>query len=143
LDKYNPPENPLVPDKLIPEVRTLDGQTFKDDDGKFYMYWGTWGTNKNSGCGIGIMNPDMKSFSGFGLIPNSDARYFFEAPFLFKRNGIYYFTYSSGTCEDATYRVQYAISRSGPMGHLFLGKTIPFFIQIKTVQFMVLGIILY
>lgn len=55
-------------------------------------------------------------FSEKRLIPNTELVDVFEAPFVFKRNGIYYFTYSSGSCHDDTYRVQYAVSREGPMG---------------------------
>lgn len=50
------------------------------------------------------------------LIPNTELKDIFEAPFIFKRNGIYYFTYSSGSCHTDTYRVQYATSTDGPMG---------------------------
>ncbi|MCR5157548.1 MAG: family 43 glycosylhydrolase [Prevotella sp.] len=50
------------------------------------------------------------------LIPNTQLKDIFEAPFVFKRNGIYYFTYSSGSCHTDTYRVQYATSKTGPMG---------------------------
>ena len=50
------------------------------------------------------------------LIPNTELKDIFEAPFVFKRNGVYYFTYSSGSCHDHTYRVQYATSTTGPMG---------------------------
>ncbi|WP_231491265.1 family 43 glycosylhydrolase [Pedobacter sp. Leaf170] len=102
------PGKPIVPNFLVPNVITLDGQTFKDDDGKYYMYWGTWGIYPNHGCGVGLLNNDMKSFSKLAQIPNTDAKDFFEAPFVFKRKGIYYLTYSSGYCEDSTYRVQYA-----------------------------------
>jgi beta-xylosidase/regulation of enolase protein 1 (concanavalin A-like superfamily) len=102
------PGKAIVPNFLVPNVITLDGQTFKDDDGKYYMYWGTWGIYPDHGCGVGLLNPDMKSFSKLAQIPNTDAKDFFEAPFVFKRNGIYYLTYSSGFCEDGTYRVQYA-----------------------------------
>jgi beta-xylosidase len=110
-----PPGKPIVENFKVPNVITLDGQTFKDDDGKYYMYWGTWGIYPNHGCGVGLLNADMKSFSKLAQIPNTDAKEFFEAPFVFKRKGIYYFTYSSGYCEDGTYRVQYATSTS-PMG---------------------------
>lgn len=57
-----------------------------------------------------------KFFSEKRLIPNTELKDIFEAPFVFKHNGIYYFTYSSGSCHDHTYRVQYAISTKGPMG---------------------------
>jgi beta-xylosidase len=120
-----PARVPIVKNFLVPNVITLDGQTFRDDDGKFYMYWGTWGIYPNHGCGVGLMNPDMKSFDKLAQIPNTVAKDFFEAPFMFKRNGIYYLTYSSGRCEDDTYRVQYAISKTGPMGPFEYGKNNP------------------
>jgi len=110
-----PKGKPVVSNFMVPNVITLDGQTFKDDDGQYYMYWGTWGIYPNHGCGVGLLNKDMKSFSRLAQIPNTDAKEFFEAPFVFKRKGIYYLTYSSGYCEDGTYRVQYATA-TNPMG---------------------------
>lgn len=120
-----PYPTPIVKNFLVPNVITLDGQTFKDDDGKIYMYWGTWGIYPNHGCGVGLLNDDMKSFAKVSQIPNTDAKDFFEAPYMFKRNGIYYLTYSSGRCEDGTYRVQYATSKTGPMGPFVYGKNNP------------------
>jgi beta-xylosidase len=120
-----PPGQPVVKNFLVPNVITLDGQTFKDDDGKMYMFWGTWGIYPNHGCGVGLLNDDMKSFSKLAQIPNTIAKDFFEAPFMFKRNGLYYLTYSSGRCEDDTYRVQYAVSKEGPMGPFVYGKNNP------------------
>lgn len=105
----------LVPDRFVTNAITLDGQTFQDDDGKVYMYWGTWGIYKGFGCGSGELNPDMKSFSQTRLIPNTEATDFFEAPFVLKRNGIYYFMYSCGHCEDDSYQVRYATSDK-PLG---------------------------
>ncbi|WP_413669018.1 family 43 glycosylhydrolase [Mucilaginibacter sp. Mucisp86] len=115
----------IIPNYFIPGVITLDGQTFKDDDGKIYMFWGTWGIYPDHGCGVGLLNPDMHTFAKTAKIPNTIAKDFFEAPFMFKRKGIYYFTYSSGLCEDSTYRVQYAISKTGPMGPFEFGKNNP------------------
>ena len=43
----------LVPDRFVKNAITLDGQTFRDDDGSVYMYWGTWGIYKGFGCGAG------------------------------------------------------------------------------------------
>ncbi len=105
----------LVPDRFVTNAITLDGQTFRDDDGSVYMYWGTWGIYKGFGCGAGKLNPDMKSFSETKLIPNTEITHFFEAPFVFKRNGIYYFLYSCEHCEDASYRVDYATAKN-PLG---------------------------
>ncbi len=115
----------MIPNYFVPGVITLDGQSFRDDDGKFYMYWGTWGIYPDHGCGVGLLNDDMKTFSKTGKIPNTIAKDFFEAPFMFKRKGIYYLTYSSGACEDATYRVQYVMSKTGPMDGFTYGKNSP------------------
>jgi beta-xylosidase len=54
---------PVLTNLYVPGVITLDGQTFKDDDGKFYMTWGTWGIYPGYGCGVGLLNADMKSFA--------------------------------------------------------------------------------
>lgn len=121
----NPDGKAMIPNYFIPGVITLDGQSFRDDDGKFYMYWGTWGIYPDHGCGVGLLNGDMKTFSKTGKIPNTIAKDFFEAPFMFKRKGIYYLTYSSGACEDATYRVQYVMSKTGPMEGFTYGKNSP------------------
>lgn len=111
-----PNEQSIIPNYLIPGVITLDAQTFTDDDSKKYMFWGTWGIYPDHGCAAGLLKEDMKSFEKLQLIPNTVAKEFFEAPFMFKRDGVYYLMYSSGHCEDHTYRVQYVKSTVGPMG---------------------------
>ncbi|WDF55840.1 family 43 glycosylhydrolase [Mucilaginibacter sp. KACC 22063] len=120
-----PDGKPIIPNYFIPGVITLDGQTFKDDDGKIYMFWGTWGILPDHGCGVGLLNPDMHTFSKTAKISSSIAKEFFEAPFMFKRKGIYYLTYSSDYCENESYRVQYAMSKTGPMGPFIFGKNNP------------------
>lgn len=105
----------LVPDRFVTNAITLDGQTFRDEDGSVYLYWGTWGIYKGFGCGAGKMTPDMKGFTETRLIPNTEVTDFFEAPFVLKKNGTYYFMYSSGSCHDHTYRVQYATADK-PLG---------------------------
>ena len=131
----------MVPDRYVHNVITLDPQLFRDDDGQEYLYFTTWGIYKGFGCGVAKLNPNYTPsrgkvsgsarfwnennpfpiaadsfFSEKRLIPNTELKDIFEAPFVFKRNGIYYFTYSSGSCHDDTYRVQYATSTVGPMG---------------------------
>ena len=130
----------MVPDRYIHNVITLDPQLFRDDDGSEYLYFTTWGIYDGFGCGVAKVNPHFTAGSGnFAdarrwnenapfpiaadsfftekrLIPNTELKEIFEAPFVFKRNGIYYFTYSSGSCHTDTYRVQYATSTVGPMG---------------------------
>ena len=114
----------VVPNYLVKDVITLDGQLFQDKSGGWYMYWGTWGIYPNSGCGVGSLNPDMKSFSKLGKIPNTQAKDFFEAPFMLERNGVYYFMYSSGDCGNSTYRVQYAVGDK-PDGEFKMGPNNP------------------
>lgn len=125
------PWTPLVPgdglvikDRLVENVITLDTQLFEDRDGTLYGYWGTWGIFPNSGCGWGVFNPDLKSFARLGMIPNTQAKEFFEGPFMLERNGVYYFTYSSGSCHDASYRVQYAVG-DRPDGEFRMGPNNP------------------
>ncbi|MBO4801794.1 MAG: family 43 glycosylhydrolase [Bacteroidaceae bacterium] len=130
----------MVPDRYIHNVITLDPQLFRDDDGSEYLYFTTWGIYKGFGCGVAKLNSQFQIlnsqfadarrwnenrpfpiaadefFSEKQLIPNTELKDIFEAPFVFKRNGVYYFTYSSGSCHTDTYRVQYAVSTTGPMG---------------------------
>ena len=130
----------MVPDRYIHNVITLDPQLFRDDNGSEYLYFTTWGIYKGFGCGVAKLSnkgidksenyADARRwnenapfpiaadefFSEKRLIPNTELKDIFEAPFVFKRNGVYYFTYSSGSCHDHTYRVQYATSTTGPMG---------------------------
>ena len=105
-------EGLVIPNYLVKNVITLDAQTFEDKTGDVYMYWGTWGIYPNSGCGVGRLNSDMKSFAKLGKIPNTQARDFFEGPYMLERNGVYYLMYSSGDCHNSTYRVQYAVGAS-------------------------------
>jgi hypothetical protein len=119
-----PEDGLVIKDHLVKDVITLDTQLFEDKDGSVYGYWGTWGIFPNSGCGFGVFNPDMKSFSKLGMIPNTQAKDFFEGPFMLERNGVYYFTYSSGSCHDASYRVQYAVG-SKPDGEFKMGPNNP------------------
>ncbi len=126
----------LVPDRYVHNVITLDPQLFRDDDGQEYLYFTTWGIYDGFGCGVAKLSGKKPAagdarywredaphtiaadefFSEKRLIPNTELKDIFEAPFVFKRGGIYYFTYSSGSCHDHTYRVQYATSKVGPMG---------------------------
>ncbi len=107
----------LMPDRYCdPMAITLDPMVFTDDDGSRYIFVGTWGIYEKSGCGWAKLAPDGKSFTDKGLVPNTQLKDFFEAPFVFKKDGKYYFTYSSGSCHDDTYRVQYGVSTTSPTG---------------------------
>lgn len=134
----------MVPDRYIHNVITLDPMLFEDEDKSQYLYFTTWGIFDGFGCGVaklkgGVFDVNALAdsiskdarrwhedrpfpiaadvfFTEKRLIPNTELKDVFEAPFVFKRNGVYYLTYSSGSCHTDTYRVQYATSNESPMG---------------------------
>lgn len=80
----------------------LDPSVFIDDDGQAYLFWG------NGVCYWTKLNDDMISLSG--AIHAIDAKDksafgpgFTEAPWVYKRNGIYYMHYASGFPESLHY----------------------------------------
>ncbi|MFZ5893824.1 MAG: family 43 glycosylhydrolase [Myxococcota bacterium] len=86
-------------------VYTIDPTVFIDDDGQAYLHYGGFGRMVE-----GKLNDDMISFNG--KLQETTPQGFFEAPFLFKRNGTYYEVYAAGA-NPAT--IDYATSTS-PMG---------------------------
>ena len=124
------PDAVLMPDRYCdPMAITLDPMVFTDDTSSKdkgsadqYIFVGTWGIYDKSGCGWAKLTKDgLLPLVGSeeeikGLVPNTQLKDFFEAPFVFKKDGKYYFTYSSGSCHDDTYRVQYAVSTTSPTG---------------------------
>ena len=103
---------PLI-DKFYNGAQPIDQFVFKDDDGKLYLIYGGW-----RHCNIAKLNDD---FTGF--IPFEDSTVFkevtpagyVEGPFMFRRNGRYYFMWSEGSWTGPDYSVAYAISDS-PFG---------------------------
>jgi beta-xylosidase len=103
---------PLI-DKFYNGAQPIDQFVFQDDDGTYYMYYGGW-----RHCNIAKLNND---FTGF--IPFEDGKTFkeitpdgyVEGPFMFKRNGKYYFMWSEGGWTGPNYSVAYAIADQ-PMG---------------------------
>jgi beta-xylosidase len=103
---------PLI-DKFHNGAQPIDQFVFKDKDGQHYMIYGGW-----SHCNIAKLNDD---FSGF--VPFEDGTVFkeitpkgyVEGPFMFIRNGKYYFMWSEGGWGGPNYSVAYAIADS-PLG---------------------------
>lgn len=103
---------PLV-DRFHNGAQPIDQFVFRDEDGQHYMYYGGW-----RHCNITRLNND---FSGF--LPFEDGSTFkeitpenyVEGPFVFKRNGKYYFMWSEGGWTGPNYSVAYAIADS-PLG---------------------------
>jgi hypothetical protein len=84
---------------------TIDPTVFVDDDGQAYLQYGGFGRMITA-----RLNSDMISING--QMQESSPQGFFEAPFLFKRNGVYYEVYA----RDANpAKIDWARS-SSPMG---------------------------
>lgn len=92
----------------------FDPMTFIDDDGQAYMYFGGNGDNN---VRVIKLNRDMISVDG-PAIPLT-AQNFFEASWMHKENGIYYFSYSANP--SAQMRIDYMTSTSPTAGFTYGG----------------------
>jgi beta-xylosidase len=98
---------PLIND-IVNGAQPIDQFIFKDQDGSFLMYYGGWGK-----CNVVRLNDDFT-----GLVPFEDGEYYkevtpesyVEGPFMFVRDGKYYFMWSEGGWTGPDYKVAYAIS---------------------------------
>lgn len=103
---------PLI-DRFHNGAQPIDQFVFQDQDGQYYMYYGGW-----RHCNVAKLNDD---FTGF--IPFEDGTTFrevtpegyVEGPFMFIRDGKYYFMWSEGGWGGPDYSVAYAIADS-PFG---------------------------
>lgn len=85
--------------------RTIDPSVFIDDDGQAWLYWG------NGATWVCKLNQDMISIdSSYGVKMVSITGHFdfpfTEAPWVHKKDGLYYLSYAAGFPE----RIQYAVS---------------------------------
>lgn len=90
-------------------VEPIDPMTFVDDDGQAYLYFG--GSYKPK---VVRLNSDMITTSGSILditINGAPGKGFAEAPWMHKRNGIYYYSFSTGWPGQ----IQYATA-TNPLG---------------------------
>ncbi|TDO24606.1 glycoside hydrolase family 43 protein [Pedobacter duraquae] len=97
-----------------PNMWLFDPMTFVDDDGQAYMYFGGNGDNN---VRVIKLNRDMISVDGPATSITAPA--FFEASWMHKRNGIYYFSYS--TNPRAQMRIDYMMSKSPTTGFTYGG----------------------
>ncbi|WP_116789226.1 glycoside hydrolase family 43 protein [Flavobacterium psychrotrophum] len=101
---------PLI-DKFYNGAQPIDQFVFKDGD-NYYLIYGGW-----RHCNMALLNDD---FTGFKTIDGETFKEitpqdYVEGPFMFKRNGKYYFMWSEGDWTGPDYKVAYAIADS-PMG---------------------------
>lgn len=103
---------PLIND-IVNGAQPIDQFIFCDTDGAYYMYYGGWGH-----CNVCKLSEDFKS-----IVPMADGTLFrevtpegyVEGPFMFIREGRYYFMWSEGGWGGPDYRVAYAIA-DNPFG---------------------------
>ena len=92
----------------------FDPMTFIDDDGQAYMYFGGNGDNN---VRVIKLKRDMISVDGPAI--QLSAKNFFEASWMHKVNGIYYFSYSANP--SAQMRIDYMKSTSPTSGFTYGG----------------------
>ncbi len=110
---------PLVVDQTPAGTITLDAEVFRDDDGSFYVPYGTWWTPTIQKYKSDLLTPDGDPIQYFNKpgtkTPFGLIRDCMEAPYILKRNGIYYLMYSDKFCGNSTYQVKVSTSKS-PIG---------------------------
>jgi hypothetical protein len=92
----------------------IDPTVFVDDDGQTYMYWGSfWGPR------VVRLAADMINTVGSVVTPVGLTN-FWEAPFMFKRNGLYYMIYAAndtnGCVTSSSFACQRYATATNPMG---------------------------
>lgn len=103
---------PLI-DKFYHGAQPIDQFVFQDKDGQYYLIYGGW-----KHCNIGKLNKDFNGFIPFEngeLFKSITPDNYVEGPFMFIRNGKYYFMWSEGGWTGPDYSVAYAVGDS-PMG---------------------------
>lgn len=116
-DKPGGPFKDYLGKPLIGELHNgaqpIDQFIFQDKDGQYYIIYGGW-----RHCNIARLNNDFT-----GLLPFDDGTVYkeitpdkyVEGPFMFIRNGKYYFMWSEGGWGGPDYSVAYGVADS-PMG---------------------------
>lgn len=103
---------PLV-DKFRNGAQPIDQFVFHDNDGKYYLIYGGW-----RHCNIAQLNNDFTGFLPFGdgsLFKEVTPEGYVEGPYMFFKDGKYYFMWSEGGWTGPDYSVAYAVADS-PMG---------------------------
>ncbi|MFO7867793.1 MAG: carbohydrate-binding protein [Bacteroidales bacterium] len=113
------PVGNAIADGNTPGVQPFDGwlfdpMTFIDDDGQAYMYFGG---NGEDNLRVARLNNDMISIDG--SCEQFTVPYFFEAAWVHKYDGTYYFTYS--TNPDNGMRIDYMTSDNPMSGFTYGG----------------------
>ena len=83
----------------------IDPAVFIDDDGSAWLFWG------NQKCYFAKLKDNMVELDGpIRVVPDHEVERFTEAPWIHKRNGIYYLTYAAGFPEKTAYSISKSIT---------------------------------
>ncbi len=104
----DPLGRPLVAKANFPKMQAIDPMVFVDDDDRAYLYWG------QGRCKAVQLNDDMISFNMADVRDLTPPGYN-EGPFVHKRGGKYYLSWSEYDTRDPRYSVAYATG-SSPLG---------------------------
>jgi beta-xylosidase len=91
--------NEMTTDKTHP-WDDLDPTVFIDDDGQAYLFWG------NGSCKYARLKQNMTALDG--PIKNFTPPHYTEAPWIYKRKGLYYLVYAANMPET----IEYCTSKS-------------------------------
>ncbi len=100
-------------DTIVNRAQPIDQFVFRENDSTYYMYYGGWGH-----CNMVKLSNDFKSIVPFEdgtMFKEVTPKNYVEGPFMFKKNGKYYFMWSEGGWTGPNYSVAYAIADS-PFG---------------------------
>ncbi len=114
--------SPLIKSDFSPGYHMIDAECFIDTDNRAYLYWGSGWNWVNGKCFVAELNDDMLTFKAEPLDVTPEN--YFEAPFMIKRDRVYYLMYSNGKAIDASYNIRYATSVS-PLGPFHEGINSP------------------
>ncbi len=98
---------PLI-DKFHNGAQPIDQFVFKDSDNQIYLIYGGW-----RHCNIAKLKHDFTGFESLDdgtVFREITPEGYVEGPFMFIRNGMYYFMWSEGGWTGPNYSVAYAIS---------------------------------
>ncbi|WP_240699999.1 family 43 glycosylhydrolase [Sphingomonas gei] len=106
------PAGPIISQKLpvANGIQNIDPTVLLDDDGRVYIYWGTFGQLRGMELERDMITPKGGERRIEGLTG------FFEAPWIFKRQGVYYLLYAgnkAGPDSDCTPAVYHACQAWG------------------------------
>jgi beta-xylosidase len=92
----------------------IDPTVFVDDDGQAYMYWGGYWSPRAVRLASNMVDTVGNVETPVGLTD------YWEAPFMFKRNGLYYMIYAAndtnGCVTSSSYACQRYATATNPMG---------------------------